>query len=46
VEAVNSNHPANPVAKAAPEAEMSDVLAVDAVERTEAPVMDHSMHNM
>jgi len=46
VEAVNANHPANPIAESAPEAEMSDILSVDAVESTEAPVMDHSKHNM
>ena len=46
VEEVNSNHPANPIAVSAPEAEMSDILNVDAVESTEAPVMDHSKHNM
>jgi len=46
VEAVNSNHPANPIAVSAPETEITDILNVDAVESTEAPVMDHSKHNM
>jgi len=46
VDAITSDHPADPAAKSAPEAEMSDILNVEAVERTEAPVMDHSMHKM
>lgn len=46
VDPVKSNHPANTAALSAPEAMMSDILNVEAVESTEAPVMDHSMHNM
>ena len=46
VEPVNSDHPANTAALSAPEIPMSDTLNVKAIESTEAPVMDHSQHNM